>query len=410
MNKLLTQRRSIRNVYSMRKVYFESNLQRNYSTSTVQVKSQQVVSEMTDFTRRIANRLVEGDRSALSKAITLIESKRYEDHVQSQALLAYLMKERKKEKESFRIGISGPPGAGKSTFIECLGQHFIQDGHRVAVLAVDPSSTRTGGSILGDKTRMNVLSKDPNAFVRPSPSQGFLGGVTANMFEIISLCEFAGYNRVLIETVGVGQSETQVAELTDMVCLLVPPSGGDELQGIKRGIVEVADLIIVNKADGKLIPVAKRSAREYQNALHLLSPKTLDDSLADSLNKNVEIWYPEVICCTSLSSINFEQALSDGEEARIYAVKNAKEKMEKYHAVQLANGQFLSRRRGQRKSWLWKQVSEDLITRLFHHSETLQKMVHDLQMQVTNGTLSPRLASEFILKEFVEEYSSTNQC
>jgi LAO/AO transport system kinase len=299
---------------------------------------------------------------------------------------------------------------GKSTFIECLGQHLIQEGHKVAVLAVDPSSTRTGGSILGDKTRMNVLSRDPNAFVRPSPSQGFLGGVTANMYEIITLCESAGYDRILVETVGVGQSETQVADLTDMVCLLVPPSGGDELQGIKRGIVEVADMIIVNKADGKLVSVAKRSAREYQNALHLLSPKSLADSvLADNVNpEELQIWYPPVLCCTSLSHVNFDNAVNEKDiEAKVYAVRNALDKMNEYQVIQHKNGQWAARRRNQRKSWMWKQVSEDLITRLFHHSDTLKRLVKDLQAKVTEGQLSPRIASELVLKEFVAEYSNT---
>ena len=272
------------------------------------------------------------------------------------------------------------------------------------MLAVDPSSTRTGGSILGDKTRMNELARSENAFVRPSPSQGFLGGVTANMYEIILLCECAGYDRVLVETVGVGQSETQVADLTDMVLLLVPPAGGDELQGIKRGIVEVADLIVVNKTDGNLIPVAKRSQREYQRALHLLSPPPLvfekdDPFLRGKDLSSLKPWYPDVMCCSSSQHVNFPLG-ELGEEGK-FVVSHVMDKMNEYKQHQQENGQWFHRRKEQRKGWLWKQVHEDLVTRLTHHNDRLKNLVKDLQNRVGEGVLSPRLASEQILKEFV---------
>jgi LAO/AO transport system kinase len=384
-----------------------------------------MVPELDEFTKKIANRLLSGDRSALSKAITIVESKRYEDHLRAQALLSYVTSQFKKQRsssdadsdrynpsldrESFRIGISGPPGAGKSTFIECIGKLLVQQGHKIAVLAVDPSSRRTGGSILGDKTRMTELAKSEHAYIRPSPSQGFLGGVTANMYEIITLCECAGYDRILIETVGVGQSETQIADLTDIVLLLVPPSGGDELQGIKRGIVEVADLIVVNKTDGSLIPVAKRTQREYRNALHLLAPRDIisEDGAVPETVANLQTWKPQVLCCSSAAQTNFGSE-STSEEAAKYSVRNVLDKIEEYRRIQHENGHWYYRRREQRKDWLWKQVSEDLVTRLLHHSDKLKAMVKDLQNKVSDGKISPRVASELILKEFVAEQMAKN--
>ena len=214
-----------------------------------------------------------GDRRALARAITLVESARPDHRAEALALLDAL---RTPRREALRIGLSGTPGVGKSTFIEAFGLMLTGQGLKVAVLAVDPSSTRSGGSILGDKTRMERLSRDPLAFIRPSPSQSQLGGVARRTREAVALCEAGGFDIVLIETVGVGQSETVVAELSDLFLLLLAPAGGDELQGVKRGIMEMADLILVNKADGELKPAALRTVADYAGALQLLRRRPQD--------------------------------------------------------------------------------------------------------------------------------------
>lgn len=221
----------------------------------------------------LASRVIAGERRALARAITLIESGRADHRKQATALLDVV---KGAGRQALRIGMSGTPGVGKSTFIEAFGMMLTGQGMRVAVLAVDPSSTRSGGSILGDKTRMEQLSRDPNAFIRPSPSQTALGGVARRTREAVMLCEAAGYDIVLIETVGVGQSETMVAEMSDLFVLLLAPAGGDELQGVKRGIMEIADLILVNKADGDLLPAATRTCADYTGALHLLRKRSSD--------------------------------------------------------------------------------------------------------------------------------------
>ncbi|MBC9247348.1 methylmalonyl Co-A mutase-associated GTPase MeaB [Paracoccus sp. 11-3] len=219
----------------------------------------------------LLNRLIQGDRRALSRAITLIESTRADHRARAVNLLAGLP-----DRQALRIGMSGTPGVGKSTFIEAFGTMLTEQDLRVAVLAVDPSSTRSGGSILGDKTRMEMLSRNPMAFIRPTPSNAQLGGVARRTREAIRLCEAAGYDVVLIETVGVGQSETLVAEMCDLFVLLLAPAGGDELQGVKRGIMEMADLILVNKADGDLLPTARRTVADYAGALRLLRKRPQD--------------------------------------------------------------------------------------------------------------------------------------
>lgn len=219
----------------------------------------------------LAARVAAGERRALARAITLIESTRADHRAQAVALLAALPR-----RQALRIGLSGTPGVGKSTFIEAFGLMLTGLGLRVAVLAVDPSSARSGGSILGDKTRMEQLSRDPNAYIRPSPSRAELGGVARRTRETVQLCEAAGFDVVLIETVGVGQSETLVAEMSDLFILLLAPAGGDELQGVKRGIMEMADLILVNKADGELKATANRTVSDYAGALRLLRKRPQD--------------------------------------------------------------------------------------------------------------------------------------
>ncbi len=221
----------------------------------------------------LAERVASGDRRALARAITLVESSRADHRAQATELLERL---KYTGRQALRIGLSGTPGVGKSTFIESFGMMLTGQGLKVAVLAVDPSSTRSGGSILGDKTRMDRLSRDPDAFIRPSPSQSHLGGVARRTREAVALCEAAGFDVVLIETVGVGQSETMVAEMADLFVLLLAPAGGDELQGVKRGIMEIADLILVNKADGDLKPAAMRTCADYAGALRLLRKRPQD--------------------------------------------------------------------------------------------------------------------------------------
>lgn len=220
----------------------------------------------------LAQLVARGDRRALARAITLVESARADHRDQAQALLAALPQDR----QALRLGITGTPGVGKSTFIEAFGLMLANRGLRLAVLAVDPSSARSGGSILGDKTRMEQLSRHPNAFIRPSPSQAALGGLARRSREVVALFEAAAFDVVLIETVGVGQSETVVADLCDIFLLLMAPAGGDELQGVKRGIMELADLIVVNKADGDLLPAAQRTAGDYAGALRLLRHRSED--------------------------------------------------------------------------------------------------------------------------------------
>lgn len=221
----------------------------------------------------LGKRVLAGERRALARAITLVESQRGDHRDQATALLERIAAE---GRQALRIGLSGTPGVGKSTFIESFGMMLTGQGLRVAVLAVDPSSSRSGGSILGDKTRMDRLSRDPNAFIRPSPSQTHLGGVARRTREAVTLCEGAGYDVVLIETVGVGQSETVVAEMSDLFLLLLAPAGGDELQGVKRGIMEMADLILINKADGDLKAAATRTCADYSGALRLLRKRPQD--------------------------------------------------------------------------------------------------------------------------------------
>ncbi|KAL6062043.1 Methylmalonyl Co-A mutase-associated GTPase MeaB [Balamuthia mandrillaris] len=329
----------------------------------------------------LAQQVAEGNRVALARAITLVESTRADHQAQAFELLQVLSHKMVEEDAppSFRIGISGPPGVGKSTFIEALGKLIVKEQKPVAVLAVDPSSARTGGSILGDKTRMTELSRHPLAYVRPSPTCGTLGGVTRHTTEAILLCESAGYSHVLVETVGVGQSETAVEDMVDMFVLLVPPAGGDELQGIKKGIMELADLLIVNKQDGDFVNQARRTSFEYKSALKLMQPKW-------------QCWRPRVQACSSLT----DQGLPE-----IWAT------MQEFKATLLKNGEFFQRRGHQRRSWLWKVLQDDLLTRFKQHA-SVRKQLAEVEEKVQAGLLPVGKAADDLLSIFLGSSSSSS--
>jgi LAO/AO transport system kinase len=305
-----------------------------------------------------------GERAVLARAITLIESKRADHQKNAHHLVQELLTATGK---AMRVGITGAPGAGKSTTIDTLGSYLTEKGHKVAVLAVDPSSTRTGGSILGDKTRMSHLAIDPNAFVRPSPSSGTLGGVAAKTRETMLLCEAAGYDIILVETVGIGQSETAVADMTDFFLVLMLPGAGDELQGLKKGIVEIADMIAVNKADGDNIPRAKQAAAEYRAALHILSARP-------------DRWTPPVVTYSGLTG--------DG-------IAALWDQVEQHRALVTKSGALEARRRGQQVRWMWTMLEDRIHARL-RTDPALKAKLPRIESDVAAGRLSPMLAVEEI--------------
>jgi LAO/AO transport system kinase len=307
-----------------------------------------------------------GDRRALARAITLVESARADHRAEALALLDAL---REPQRQALRIGLSGTPGVGKSTFIEAFGLMLTGQGQRVAVLAVDPSSTRSGGSILGDKTRMERLSRDPLAFIRPSPSQTQLGGVARRSREAVALCEAAGFDLVLIETVGVGQSETVVAQLCDLFLLLLAPAGGDELQGVKRGIMEMADLILVNKADGDLKPAAMRTVADYAGALQLLRRRPQDPP-----------GYPVALPVSALA----------GE-----GLANAWDSMQKLAQWRRSEGHFDHTRAVQARHWFEEEVRRGLLAIL--EREPQKGLISSFGDRVSAGRLTPEAAAtEFL--------------
>lgn len=316
----------------------------------------------------LGREVLSGDRRALARAITLVESSRAGDREAGNALLEQLTPYAGR---SIRVGVSGVPGVGKSTLIEGLGNHVIDAGHRIAVLAVDPSSAVSGGSILGDKIRMETLSRRPESFIRPSPARGTLGGVTRHTRETMLLVEAAGFDVVLVETVGVGQSETAVSGMTDMFLLMLLPAGGDELQGIKRGIVELADLVVVNKADGDLCAIAARAATDYRNALQLLQPRWED-------------WEVKVETCSALEGRGIDA---------IWAV------VEAFRSQREAGGGLTRARAEQSVAWLWSELSENLLD-LMRQDEALKKRIAALENAVANGKASPRVAAYQLIDEF----------
>jgi LAO/AO transport system kinase len=313
---------------------------------------------------RLARDIRAGDRTVLSRAITLIESKRADHRRTAADLMQVLLRS---TGEAVRVGITGSPGVGKSTLIEGLGRMLTRQGQKLAVLAVDPSSRRTGGSILADKTRMAQLANDANAFIRPSPASGTLGGVAAKTRETMLLCEAAGYGVILVETVGVGQSEVAVADMTDFFLVLALPGAGDELQALKKGVVELADMIAVNKADGDNVPRAKLAAAEYSAALHILSPRS----------KN---WSPPVITCSALSG--------DGIEALWRHVLDHRERL-------TASGELAAHRGEQQVKWMWTMLEERLFAPL-RSDRALKAALPRIETEVAAGRLAPASAVEEI--------------
>lgn len=311
-----------------------------------------------------AESILSGNRRALAKAITLVESARVEDREASQVLLNQLLPHTGK---SLRIGITGVPGVGKSTFIEAFGQHLISQGHKVAVLAVDPSSPMAGGSILGDKTRMELLSREANAFIRPSPAGRALGGVALKTRESMLLCEAAGFDVVLVETVGVGQSEHQVSSMVDFFLMLLLPGGGDELQGIKKGILELADAIIINKADGESAALARKTKLHYQSAMSLLASN--------------DFWKPEVHTCSALENQGITDCWS---------------MMERYQQEALELGALSRSRANQNLQWMTQLIDEMLRQQLADNA-SVAAALPSIKKKVGDGTLTPVSAAVDII-------------
>ena len=305
------------------------------------------------------------DRALLAQAITLIESLNDDHRATADAVLNELLIQKQ---DSIRIGITGVPGVGKSTFIESFGKQLTSLGHKVAVLAVDPTSSRTGGSILGDKTRMQELSRDKNAFIRPSPTSGTLGGVTRVTRETIVLCEAAGFDVILVETVGVGQSEIMVSQMVDFFLALMLPGAGDELQGIKKGILEIADMIAVNKADGEMKNAANRAVMEYQHALDILNPKSAN-------------WKPRSLSCSAFTG--------DGLAAIWETICD-------YKRLLKDAGEWQEKRKSQQVEWMWAIIRERILSKI-ETNEKVQSLVPQLELQVAESKLTPALAALEIL-------------
>ncbi len=312
----------------------------------------------------------------MAKAITLLESTRTDHRASADELLTAMLPH---TGQSFRLGISGVPGVGKSTFIEALGLYLIQQGHRVAVLAVDPSSSVSGSSVLGDKARMEHLSVHPDAYIRPSPSSGTLGGVAEKTRESMLVCEAAGYDVVIVETVGVGQSETAVANMTDMFCLLQLPNAGDDLQAIKKGVMELADLVVINKSDID-INAATRAEAQITSALRLLGMH----GNPDNMHHNETQWHPKVVKISAL--------LGQGVDAFWTAVSEFK-------GLQVNNGRFGLRRQQQALSWMWERIDAGL-KQTFRAQPRVQALLPDLSQQVGAGQLAASTAARQLLSAY----------
>ncbi|MGB1630335.1 MAG: methylmalonyl Co-A mutase-associated GTPase MeaB [Acidimicrobiales bacterium] len=318
----------------------------------------------------LAARVLAGERTAIGRAITLVESTLPSHRADAAALLDELLPH---SGDAHRVGITGVPGVGKSTFIEALGLQLTSAGHRVAVLAVDPSSSRSGGSILGDKTRMQELSVDANAFIRPSPSAGTLGGVARATREAMVVLEAAGYDVVLVETVGVGQSETVVHAMVDIFVVLMLSGAGDELQGIKKGVLELADLLAVNKADGANVERAQQAAVDYRRALHLVQPAG-------------QAWEPPVLTCSALDGTGLVELWAE---------------VERHRAQSLANGERDARRQAQLLDWMHTMLRERLLAH-FERNETFASARAAAEAAVAAGTVTPSVAVDRLMRELVD--------
>ena len=325
-----------------------------------------MTSEDNDTVEKLAGAIRSGDRAALPRGITLLESTRADHREQAQQLLLELLPD---SGNAHRVGITGVPGVGKSTAIESLGMYLIEQGHRVAVLAVDPSSTRTGGSILGDKTRMARLAQHPEAYIRPSPTSGTLGGVAKATRETVVLLEAAGFDVILIETVGVGQSEVAVANMVDTFVLLTLARTGDQLQGIKKGVLELADVVVVNKADGEHLRDARVAARELKSAIRLIYPRET-------------LWRPPVLTMSATDGTGLAELW---------------ETIEHHRRVLTEAGEFDERRRAQQVDWTWQMVRDTVLDRVLSNPE-VRKIRADVERQVKAGELTPALAAQQILK------------
>ena len=315
--------------------------------------------------RELAASVRSGDRAALARAITVVESTRYDHREQAQQLLMELIST---AGSAMHVGITGVPGVGKSTAIEALGMYLVDGGHRVAVLAVDPSSTRTGGSILGDKTRMARLAVHPNAYIRPSPTSGTLGGVTKATRETIVLLEAAGFDVVLVETVGVGQSEVAVSNMVDTFVFLTLARTGDQLQGIKKGVLELADIVVVNKADGRHAIEAQAAARELSAAIRLIYPRET-------------LWRPPVLTMSAIEGTGLTELWDT---------------VLRHRAVLTEAGEFQVRRRAQQVDWTWAMVRDAVLDRVLTHPG-VKAMRAEVERQVRDGELTPALAAQRIL-------------
>ncbi|MBV8788110.1 MAG: methylmalonyl Co-A mutase-associated GTPase MeaB [Mycobacterium sp.] len=324
-----------------------------------------MTSRKNDTVEELAAAIRSGNRAALPRAITMLESTRADHREQAQQLLLALTPD---SGDAHRVGITGVPGVGKSTTIEALGMHLIDNGHKVAVLAVDPSSTRTGGSILGDKTRMARLAQHADAYIRPSPTSGTLGGVAKATRETVVLLEAAGFDVILIETVGVGQSEVAVSNMVDTFLLLTLARSGDQLQGIKKGVLELADVVVVNKADGDHLPEARKAARELSSALRLIY-------------QHETLWRPPVLTMSAMEGSGLIQMW---------------ETVEKHRKVLTEAGEFEARRRAQQVDWTWQMVRDTVLDRVLSNPN-VRKMRADVERQVKAGELTPTLAAQQIL-------------
>ena len=323
---------------------------------------------MTIKIQDIAAGVRAGNVRALAKAITLIESRNLDHSLAATTLLDELLPA---TGNSIRIGISGVPGAGKSTFIEAFGMHLLGQGHKVAVLAVDPSSQLSGGSILGDKTRMEELARESHAFIRPSPAGGTLGGVARKTRETMLVCEAAGYDVIIVETVGVGQSEITVASMVDFFLLLQLPNAGDELQGIKRGVMEIADAIVINKAEGDNRPRAELARQQYANALHMLKPKSLN-------------WQVPAMLCSALHNQGITEVWSMVQDFRVRMQQS---------------GELQRKRMLQASDWMWTLLMDDL-KEMFLRDRNVEALLEQVQAAVASGATSPSAAARRLLEAF----------